>query len=264
MTLPLAANLSMLFAAHVPWPERCARAAAAGFAFAEILYPYDAPAPHYRQWLDDAGLRAILINTPIADPFGLAAVDGAQAQFRQDIDRAVAVASALDAKFIHVMAGRAHAGATVSQSTLLTNLEYALRRIEGTDLALTLEALNRHDVPGYFYHHPQDVAAVLAALPSPQLRQQFDLYHTQREGLDLMAQLHACRFGIAHVQIGQAPARSEPDAHNAELRQALQTLTDWGYPGWLGCEYRPQTDFETGLGWLHAWEDVIALRDGHA
>jgi len=264
MTIPLAANLSLLFDAHVPWPERCARAAAVGFAAVEILFPYDAPAQRYRQWLDAAGLRTILINTPVSDHFGLAAVDGAQARFRQDFAQALAVADALGAECIHVMAGRAQAGATVSQSTLLGNLEYALRQIEGSDLVLTLEALNRHDVPGYCYHHPEDVAAVLAALPSPQLRQQFDLYHTQREGLDVMAQLHACRSNIAHVQIAQSPARGEPDVLNEALHQALQTLNDWGYAGWLGCEYRPTAGFEAGLGWLAAWEDVIALGNRHA
>jgi len=209
-------------------------------------------------------LRAILINTPVAEHFGLAAVDGAQARFRQDFDRAVAVADTLGATCIHVMAGRAQTGATVSQSTLLGNLEHVLRRIEGVDLVLTLEALNRHDAPGYFYHHPEDVAAVLAALPSPQLRQQFDLYHTQREGLDVLAQLHACRAGIAHVQIAQTPARGEPDVSNAALRQALQTLIDWGYAGWLGCEYRPAAGFEAGLGWVTTWADVITLGDRHA
>jgi len=264
MTIPLAANLNLLFDAHTSWPARCTRAAAAGFAFVEILTPYEAPAQHYRQWLEAAGLRAVLINTPMEDHFGLAAVDGAQAQFRQDFARAVAVADVLGAQYIHVMAGRAQAGTTVSQSTLLGNLEHALRQIEGTDFVLALEALNHHDVPGYCYHHPQDVAAVLAALPSAQLRQQFDLYHTQREGLDVLAQLHACRSDIAHVQIAQAPARSEPDVANAALRQALQTLNDWGYTGWLGCEYRPTAGFEAGLGWLRAWEDVVTLRDRHA
>jgi len=266
--IPLAANLSMLFAADVTWPQRCARAAAAGFTFAEILNPYDAPAQQYRQWLDDAGLRAILINTPVADHFGMAAVDGGQAQFRRDIAQAVDVAHILGARFIHVMAGRAHAGSTVSLPTLLDNLQWALRRVENTRLILTLEALNRHDVPGYFYHDPGHVAQVLAALPSAQLRQQFDLYHTQREGLDLLAQLHACRSGIAHVQIAQSPARNEPDPANAPLWQAIQVLQDWGYAGWLGCEYRPAGSFETGLTWLHSGcltpnEDAVPNRDAN-
>jgi len=265
VTIPLAANLSLLFAAGVSWPQRCARAAAAGFSCVEILQPYDdAPARQYRQWLDAAGLQAILINTPVQDHFGLAAVDGAQTQFRQDLDRAAAVAEALGARFIHVMAGRAHAGASVSHSTLRGNLEYALRRVENTGVTLTLEALNRHDVPGYFYHHPGEVAQVLAALPSPQLRQQFDLYHTQREGLDLLEQLHACLPGIAHMQIAQSPARSEPEAGNAALWQALRVLKDAGYDGYLGCEYKPADRFEAGLGWLSQCEGVASLERRHA
>jgi len=245
--VPLAANLSMLFAEQIPWPERCARAATAGFVFAEILQPYDAPAQHYRRWLDAAGLRAILINTPMADTFGTAAVDGAQAQFQRDFHQALAVADILGVHLIHVMVGRARAGVTLSHTTLLRNLEYAVRAVENTGVVLTLEALNRHDMAGYFYHHPEEVMTVLADLPSPQLRMQFDLYHTQREGLDVLAQLRACRSSIAHVQIAQAPARSEPDLSPGPLREALQALRDWGYTGWLGCEYKPQDSFEVGL-----------------
>jgi len=263
-TIPLAANLSMLFAAGVSWPQRCARAAAAGFSFVEILQPYDAPARQYRQWLDAAGLQAILINTPADGHFGLAAVDGAQAQFRQDFDRAAVVADALGARCIHVMAGRAHAGVSVSLSPLLGNLEYALRAVENTGVTLTLEALNRHDVPGYFYHRPGEIAQVLAALPSPHLRQQFDLYHTQREGLDLLEQLHACLPGIAHVQIAQSPARSEPEAGNAALWQALRALKDAGYAGCVGCEYKPADQFEAGLGWLAHCKGVASLECRHA
>jgi len=251
MTLQLAANLSLLFNTHVPWPQRCARAATAGFRQVEILFPYDQPVARYRQWLDAAGLQTVLINTPVANHMGLAAVDGAQARFQRDLNQATTYAHALGATYIHVIAGRAQGQATTSLSTLLRNLEYALRRVEGSGLILTLEALNRYDVPGYFYHHPEQVLAVLKALPSPQLRQQFDFYHTQREALDLVTVLQRCRPGIAHVQIARAPARNEPVITHA-VRAALHVLVASGYKGVLGCEYKPARTFESGLGWLRA------------
>lgn len=259
MTIQLAANLSLLFDADTAWPERCHRAAARGFRHAELLFPYDHPATQYRRWLDDAGLRAVLINTPVDGHTGLAAVEGAQQRFQQDIDQAVAVAAELGAGAIHVMAGRAEAGTTLSEARLLKNLEYALKRVEGTGLVLMLEALNRHDVPGYLYSRPEQVLAVLDALPSPQLRQQFDFYHTLREGLALMDELQRCRAHIGHVQLAHPLERREPDLHDGNMLEGLRRLAETGYSGYVGCEYRPAGGFETGLGWLAPLQAVEGI-----
>lgn len=248
--MKLAANLSLLFPDTVPWAERCQRAAAQGFQYAEVLFPYDQPAAQYRQWLDEAGLQAMLINTPVDGHSGLAAVEGAQQQFRQDLDRAVDVAGELGAGLIHVMAGRSQPGSPLSLDCLLSNLEYALQRVEGTPVVLLLEALNRRDVPGYFYSQPDDVLKVLASLPSPQLRQQFDFYHTLSEDLPLLQELERCLPWIGHVQIAQPPTRCEPDLETGDMQAGLQRLLDADYQGGLGCEYRPKDRFEDGLGWL--------------
>jgi len=264
MSIPLAANLNLLFPPTTPWPERCARAAAAGFAYAEILNPYDAPARELRQCLDAAGLQTILINMPMNAHFGLAAVEGAQTQFQHDFDQALTTAETLGAHAIHVLAGRADGQIHLNRTTLLDNLEYALRRVEKTNIVLTLEALNRHDVPGYFYHHPAEVVRILLNLPSAQLQQQFDVYHTQREGLDVVEQLHVCLPHIAHVQIAQTPARSEPEANNTALWQALRLLRDSDYLGYVGCEYRPAQNLETGLAWLEHAQGLLSLETRHA
>ena len=260
MAMPLAANLSLLFEADVPWPERCQRVAARGFEFAEILFPYDQPMARYRQCLEAAGLKTVLINTPVNNHFGLAAVDGAQAQFQAELDQAISVATSLGAGAIHVMAGRSQPGIHLSLTTLLGNLEHAVRRAEGAGLVLLLEALNRQDAPGYFYSRPAQVVAVLDALPCVQLRQQFDIYHTLREGLPLMDELQRCRTHIAHVQIAQPPSRSEPVLHQGDMLNALQALANTGYQGWLGCEYRPANGFENGLDWLAPLRDGSVVR----
>ena len=251
MAIQLAANLTLLFDAQVSWPERCERAAAQGFLFAEVLFPYDRPATHYRRWLEAAGLQTMLINTPVDGHFGLAAVEGAQKRFRQDLDRAIAVGNELGASAIHVMAGQAEPGGpSVSQTCLLANLEYALKRVEGSQLVLMLEALNQRDVPGYLYNHPAQVAAIIETLASPRLRQQFDFYHTLQEGLTLVDELERCRAGIGHIQIAQPPTRCEPSVRQGGMLDALRRLAATGYEGKLGCEYYPANGFEQGLEWL--------------
>ena len=53
------ANLSMLFT-EVPFLDRFALAAKAGFNAVEFLFPYDHPASEIRQRLDDHGLQLVL------------------------------------------------------------------------------------------------------------------------------------------------------------------------------------------------------------
>ncbi|MDH5858800.1 TIM barrel protein [Lampropedia aestuarii] len=251
MHMQLAANLSLLFEPATAWPERCERAAAAGFRHAEILFPYDRAATYYDAALRQAGLQAILINTPVDGHFGLAAVDGAENQFKHDLQRAMATAQALGATGIHVMAGQASPQHCLSESVLLANLEWALRQVEGTGLVLMLEALNRHDIPHYLYHDPHEVHRIVQSFAHPQLRQQFDIYHSLREQLPLLATLQACRTAIGHVQIAHGPLRSEPKLQEDGIAQALHALVATGYDGFLGCEYRPAHSFEAGLAWLN-------------
>ena len=52
------ANLSMLFT-EVPFLDRFIRARRAGFEAVEFLFPYDHPAQHIRERLDDAGLQRV-------------------------------------------------------------------------------------------------------------------------------------------------------------------------------------------------------------
>ena len=62
--LKFAANLSMMYTEHA-FLDRYAAAAADGFAGVECMSPYEAPAAFVRERLDAAGLRQVLINTPV-------------------------------------------------------------------------------------------------------------------------------------------------------------------------------------------------------
>ena len=62
-----AANLSMLFT-DLPWPERPAAAARAGFAGVEIQFPYESiAADTLAAACAEAGVRLCLINVPAGD-----------------------------------------------------------------------------------------------------------------------------------------------------------------------------------------------------
>lgn len=248
----LAANLSWLYP-DLAWPERFAAAARDGFEGAEILLPYDERPGWYAEQLQAHGLALALINTPVEPGrgrLGHAAVPGAEADFRHGLDRAREVLDATGCRRLHVMAGYvADFDAAACRATLLRNLEHALRLAEAGDFVLTLEALNREDMPGYAYHLPRQAIEVLAQVDSPRLRLQFDGYHAMKEGLDLQAEVQAAGPWIGHVQIAGVPGRHEPDLSHHGLLEAVAALPGLGYDGWLGCEYRPRTTAAGGLAW---------------
>ena len=90
--LKFAANLSMMFP-ELDVPDRFMAARKAGFTAVEFLRPYSIPIADVRQWIDDAGVELILINSPPGDPDagerGLAALPGRQGDFRESLDLAL-------------------------------------------------------------------------------------------------------------------------------------------------------------------------------
>ncbi|SQJ24069.1 Hydroxypyruvate isomerase [Serratia rubidaea] len=103
-----AANLSMMFT-ELPFLDRFAAAADAGFKAVEFLFPYDYPAEQLAEQLCQHGLQQVLFNTAPGDAaageWGLAALPGREAEARADIDRALEYALALGCPNVHVMAG---------------------------------------------------------------------------------------------------------------------------------------------------------------
>ena len=103
-----AANVSLMFNEH-PVADRFSRAKQAGFAAVEYLHPYANPATTVKQWLDDADVEMILLNTLVGNSekgdCGLAAVPGRESEFREHIEQALEYATTCGASMIHVMAG---------------------------------------------------------------------------------------------------------------------------------------------------------------
>ena len=67
---------------------------------------------------------------------------------------------------------------------------------------------------------------------------------------DLARRLEAAMPRIAHIQIADNPGRREPGTGEINFGFLLPTIDRLGYDGWVGCEYRPTTSVEAGLGWM--------------
>ncbi|XP_075411109.1 putative hydroxypyruvate isomerase isoform X1 [Tenrec ecaudatus] len=150
--LRFSANLSWLFPELPGLPERLRAAGSAGFEAAEVAFPYSEPREALARAAQEAGLRLVLINTPLGDPemgeMGLGAVPGRQAAFREGLEQAVLYAKALGCPRIHLMAGRVPQGADRAavrgemEAVFLENLRHASGVLAQENLVGLLEPIN--------------------------------------------------------------------------------------------------------------------------
>jgi 2-dehydrotetronate isomerase len=265
--LRFAANLSFLFA-EVPFLERFAEAAHAGFRGIECGFPYDAQATEIAAQLNEHRLEMVLFNAPPGDwaagERGTAAMPGREHDFAAGFATALRYAKALSCKRLHVMAGNIPADADVERrarqrSTLVRNLRYACSEAEVQGVTVLIEALNPRDAPGYFYSTQEAVHAVRAEVGAPNLKVQMDLYHAQIVEGDLTENIRRWLPQVGHVQIAGVPGRNEPDVGEINYSWIFRLLDELKYDGWIGCEYRPQHSTAEGLTWLYRLLDRRAV-----
>lgn len=258
--MKLAANLSLLYPGR-SLAQRIEAAAHDDFRGVEILFPYDVPPAQLATLLRASHLELVLINTPVGPngEKGLASLPGRESDFEAGLKQALAVCEATGCPAVHVMAGQLPEGANRDSyhTTLVDNLRRAAPLAADAGVTLTLEALNRQDMPRYFYYLPEQAVTVIEAVGNPVVRLQFDFYHTQREQLALNGTLQRLLPWVHHVQFAHVDGRHEPDPTDAAVSAALRTLVEAGYPGWIGCEYVPRSDSHKGLTWRNAFWEVI-------
>ncbi len=243
------ANLTLLFT-ELPLMERFAAAREAGFEGVEVLFPYDEGAQAMRDQIVMNGLTFVLQNTPppnwTGGERGFAAVPGLEDRFRKDFDRALRFAGVLKPQVIHVMAGATdHPDA---RATFVQNLKWAAARVP--ERRLTIEPINRHDMPGYWLADFGLAADILDEVGAPNLSLQFDAYHAHRITGDALATWARHGHRAAHVQIAGFPGRHEPAGGEIDYPAFLARLDADSYAGWVSAEYHPVGETAAALGWL--------------
>jgi hydroxypyruvate isomerase len=251
-----AANLTMLFT-ELPFMQRFAAARAAGFGAVEYLFPYDFAKEELAAQLGQHGLKQVLHNLPAGDwaagERGLACHPGRVDEFRAGVAKAIAYAHALDCPQLNCLAGKAPDGVTREQAnaTLVANLRFAAAELGKAGIRLLVEPINHFDIPGFFLTRTDQALALIDEVGSDNLLLQYDIYHAQRMEGELGNTLakHIARIG--HIQLADNPGRGEPGTGEINYAWLFRHIDALGWRGHIGCEYKPRTTTQEGLGWIH-------------
>ena len=253
-----AANLSMLFTEQ-PFLDRFEAAARAGFAAVEFLFPYAFSAADIKQRLDANGLTLVLHNLPAGDwdagERGIACLPDRVDEFRAGVATAIKYATVLGVPQLNCLAGKAPAGVdeALLRQTFVANLKFAAAALKQAGLKLLIEPINSYDIPGFYLNRTAQALAILDEVASDAETDnayvQYDIYHAQRMEGELAATLQKHLARIGHIQLADNPGRNEPGTGEINYAFLFGHLERIGYTGWIGCEYKPATTTEAGLGW---------------
>jgi 2-dehydrotetronate isomerase len=249
--LRFAANISFLFR-ELPFLDRFAAAAEAGFRLVECHWPYDQPVEALRERLEQSRLSLVMLNTAPgnleAGDFGLGAVPGREKDFEAAFDQALHYAASLDATRIHCMAGKATVTASAHRA-FVDNLRRSADKAREKGVTLVIEPINTRSAPGYFLTHSQQAADIIAEVDRPNVKLLFDVFHLQIMEGDIITRLEKLLPIIAHIQIAAVPSRAEPDEGEINYRAVFDALERIGYDQVVGCEYLPRGGTKEGLAW---------------
>ena len=266
-----AANLTMLFN-EVPFMERFALAAKAGFEGVEYLFPYEFDKAALRAALDLHGLTQVLHNLPAGNwaggERGIAILPDRIDEFRRGVAEAIDYATTLGCPQVNCLSGIAPVGLPheVLRTTFVANLKYAAAELGKHGIRLLIEPINRFDIPGFYLNTPDQAASLIAEVGSDNVFIQYDLYHQQRTQGELIGTFTKHQPKIAHIQLADNPGRHEPGTGEIAYPFVFEQLDALGYDGWIGCEYKPRTTTEVGLGWFAATSrapvsaDILKIR----
>jgi len=256
MAEPLRCSLNVTF--HfpgVPLLDALDGAARAGFHTIELLDPYSPELDDLERELKRRGLRLDLFNLPMGDfaagDRGIAADPERRDEFRRGTERAVVIAARLGATKVNGLVGRRID--TIPESSQLAlaaeQLGWAAERLESLGVSVVTEMLNPVESPGLLLRDLATTRWLVEQLEG-RVGLLLDLYHLQRTHGELIRTIEATSAITRHVQIADAPGRSEPGSGEIAYGNVLAALAGSGYAGIIGCEYRPSGPDVDPFAWM--------------
>lgn len=248
-----AANLTLMFT-EVPFLDRFAAAAEAGFTAVEFLFPYEHPPEAIAERLARHGLTQALFNLPPGDwaagERGLAALPDRFSEVQAGVETGLRYAEATGVARLHLMAGMADPHDPQARDAYRRAVAWTAERLAREKLDLVLEPINARNMPGYFLADFGMAAELIRDLALPNLKLQFDLYHCQILHGDVTTRLRELMPMVGHVQTASVPARNEPGTGEINDGFLFAELDRLGYAGFVGCEYNPAAGTAEGLSWF--------------
>ncbi|CAH0402520.1 unnamed protein product [Chilo suppressalis] len=252
------ANLAFMFTETSSILERYALARDAGFKAVETGFPFGHTLQAVKQAKENAGIEQVLINLLTGDvtkgELGVTAVPGKENEFQSNLNYTIEFAKAVNAKKIHIMAGKLETVTAKNWETYENNLKYAANKLNEVNILGVIEPINQHSVPNYFLSNYEKAIEIIKRIGSPNIRLMLDIFHLQQICGDITHNIKKFMPYVGHIQIAQVPNRNEPDTPGEiNYEYVLKQVEFYGYDDWIGLEYKPANSTKDGLKWIESF-----------
>ena len=250
------ANISILFK-EVPFLDRFARAAGAGFSAVEFWWPRGEDLDAVARAVRDAGLTVALFNFDAGDmpagDRGLVSDPARAEEFRANVPAALELAVRVGCRRLNALLGHHLPGLDRAEQLALAraNIQWAADCARPAGIAVLIEAVNTFENGPYLLSRTAEAAEFVRSVGRENVRLQYYVYHMQRMEGNLVATLRAYMGQIGHIQVADSPGRGQPGTGEINYRYVFEAIEALGYTGYIGLEYNPgaQTT-EESLAWL--------------
>lgn len=253
-----AANLSLLFA-DLPFLDRFAAAAEAGFEAVEFWWPPADALERIPDAVSAAGVSVVLFNFDAGDmpagDRGLLSDPGRVGEFRANVPLALELARELSCPRINALVGVEVEGVPLycQHELAVESVRFAADEAAGAGVTIMIEAVNTIENGPYLLSRTDEAAEFVAVVNRPNVALQYDAYHMQRMEGNLLDTFERHRELIGHIQIADSPGRGEPGTGEINYGFLLRAIEDLGYDGYVGLEYKPAggpAATAAGLSWI--------------
>lgn len=165
----------------------------------------------------------------------------------ETIEATRAAAERSGARTVVCVTGRQEGQDTKNQRRAFAQtLRRAADALEGSGIALCVEATHPSFAPGLLIERVEEALEVIGWADHPQIRIDLDLGHIALHGEDPVAAIRAASGQIGMVQVADVPGRVEPGAGHLDWAAIFAALHSAGYEGLLELELEPSGPGEAG------------------
>lgn len=240
----------------VPYLDRPARIAAAGFKAIEAWFPElhlaEADLPKLRKACEAAGVKLnnIVANSPDGSIGSTLTNPADRPKYLERVAWSLKWCRELGVSMMITCTGNVQPTLTsrIQRTSIIDGLKAAADLAFNAGVTLVLEPLNSLiDHHGYFLDNAYEAADIVRAVRHPNVGLLFDCYHMQIMGGNLIQTIRDNIDVIRHFHSAGVPGRHDLDDGELNYPRIVDAIAATGYTGCFGLEYFPKGDSAASL-----------------
>lgn len=259
----VSANVSLLFT-ELPYLERFAAAAAAGFSAVESWWPFPTASPEEPEVaqladaIETAGLTLTGMNVFAGDMAAGERGIACRPERAEELEASLVtlrwLAERTGCRAFNLLHGQVPdgAGSEARHAAVRAYRRAAemMADLDGDPGVILVEPLASGLNGAYPLETAADALALIDEVGASGVKLLLDTFHLARNAEDLPDVIESSASRIGHVQLADSPDRGEPGSGTVDFTVIGRALRSAGYSGTVAAEYKPTGETLTTLDWL--------------